>query len=454
MKPFFRLAIYSLFLLSTSLFSASSFAEVRGHEVGNGGDSLVIKIRKGAELIEQRLSDMNTECSSRLTLSARDFSSLLARVKIETQTEPLFLVENGRQVFKEAINYPASVRIVFNRGSFLASETKEQLIVHEFLGLAGIDDKSYTESSLISSLSTLHVCRKSDAAIATLAGLPVNLNPSSAAIDLNDVLYMTDDKYEKIFRFDLNTKEALPPIEVRSTPKKVVFSRALNRLYIASAEGRISMVNLGQAPLVEKPFAILPDEISQLAAVGDMLFVIPSNIFDWGHHYAFDQRGRVHATDMSDPVASPIASSDQENVLYVSNFNPHGLHRAHLKNGRISKVKESWDAHSYDIGGPLAASKDLVAVGSGQIFTTDGLKFTASIGEGFTGAVWLGGHLATILQKDNGFVFKVWNSQFSGEDKVQPFTGTFLQILENKQNAVILYFNQEKALQIETVRPN
>jgi hypothetical protein len=126
--------LISLFI-STSVFAGPRI-------VGNGGDTFALQFLTYADKVYKYLDNSN--------ISGLDVAALgkaIATAKVESTDKKLQL--NG--IPKDAINYPSERRIVFNRDrwtSFIEDE-RLALVLHEYLGLIGLEDASYTYSKLI-----------------------------------------------------------------------------------------------------------------------------------------------------------------------------------------------------------------------------------------------------------------------------------------------------------------
>jgi hypothetical protein len=423
------------------------------HDVGNGGDSLVITIRRTASLIESKLATLKPECLSKLKLNAESFKKLLNSTKVQTSEKPLYLGSGKATVFKEAINYPSRQLIIFHRESYRSSDQKEQLIIHEFMGIAGIEDEDYSESSMMTHLINQGACQDlgtSSTPIVSTNELPEGFVPLSTAIDARGVIYMLDSDNRKIYRFDSTSNQTLPSWKLRYPAKKIVYSVALDRLFVASSEGRVTYFKLIEKNAEEKNLVIVPNGIGDLVSIHTHILVIPARGGTWLYYYTYDQNGLlIEEKDWSYPGAHYVTLEETKNVYFFSTFSPSDLHRMEIRSGHMQKSLDSPYHGDYRLGGPIVPSVRLVAIGSGLIFEAQSMKFVGSLPHEFNDAVWENGRLVTGTIKGGGFVLKRWDANWF-EDQVREYEGTLVSLLKFKNKTVLLYHGLNNRLKIET----
>ena len=124
-----------------------------GDHAGNGGDSIAIKVKViGARLVaELRYASKKMP----LQIDVDKLKTILESSKIETTKKDLIL--NGKR--KDAINYPNENRIIFNATSWrlLSIQDKRMLVLHELLGLLGVDDKQYEITMALEKVASVEV---------------------------------------------------------------------------------------------------------------------------------------------------------------------------------------------------------------------------------------------------------------------------------------------------------
>ncbi|MEK2690854.1 hypothetical protein [Bdellovibrio sp. GT3] len=130
----------TILVLIMLLLSPLAFAGPR--YVGNGGDTYSLQFQVYAEKLNKYLQNSNIEGLNVILL--RD---AISSTKVESTNQKLIL--NG--IPKDAINYPAEKRIIFNSNRWIGftEDEKLSLVLHEYLGLIGLEDAKYTYSKLI-----------------------------------------------------------------------------------------------------------------------------------------------------------------------------------------------------------------------------------------------------------------------------------------------------------------
>lgn len=128
----------AFFVLMSFMMATSSAFAVK--VVGNGGDTYAIEFVSIASDILDYL-----EVSGSDGLDLVKLKEVMKTTKVESTDKALSL----KGVPKDAINYPTEKRIIFNRNAWGNSKEaqKPRLVLHEYLGVMGIDDASYSRST-------------------------------------------------------------------------------------------------------------------------------------------------------------------------------------------------------------------------------------------------------------------------------------------------------------------
>jgi uncharacterized protein (TIGR02147 family) len=442
-----------LLLLSSIAFSLRATVAVAGHDVLNGGDSLAMVIEKSAQDLSQRWAALTPSCAAQMPTTAETFEHLVQTAQIETTDVPLSLVENGTRVFKEAINDPQKKWIQFNRESFEKSALKDTLIVHEFLGLAGVPDFQYRESSKAITLLNSPVCRPTGSHFEPGGGIfPRGLTPAFALVDQRGVVYFSDAQTAALYRFDLKTNHVLPALLLRSVPQSGVYAEALDRIYLSDGEKQISRIDLHTAaePNAEINFVVSSDSGSEMVVLGRHLFIFPKTQ-NWEHDYVYDENAKlIQDIDMQEPGESHVPAANGQSIYFISGFSPANLERVIIGGGKIAKTIDSASARDYALAPPLMTSPRYLLIGSGALFDVTDLHYVASLPHAVIAGHWLGGRLTTARSEATGFSLSRWNLEMTEETK-QVFAGQFHQLLVFAQQSVLIWQTNEDELKISTI---
>ena len=135
MKRFFS-------FLTVCFLATSAWAGPR--VIGNGGDFYALQFASYADRIVTYLQINQDDIPE---VSADTMEKIVAETKIESTTKKLIL--DGYE--KAAINYPDKKLIVINQDQWSASSDRERsaLVLHEYLGLMGIEDAKYAVSKRV-----------------------------------------------------------------------------------------------------------------------------------------------------------------------------------------------------------------------------------------------------------------------------------------------------------------
>lgn len=118
----------------------SSFAGPR--VIGGGGDVYALQFIAIADKILTHLQNSPIK-----EIQIEDLKNAIETTIVESTNRKLLL----KGIPKDAINYPESKRIIFNQTRWrqIADEDKPALVLHEYLGILGIEDASYRFSKEI-----------------------------------------------------------------------------------------------------------------------------------------------------------------------------------------------------------------------------------------------------------------------------------------------------------------
>ncbi|MEK2690389.1 hypothetical protein [Bdellovibrio sp. GT3] len=127
-------------LLSACLILLSLAAQAGPRVVGNGGDHVSLEFVELARQVYYKIL-----YSEHKDFDVDSLEAAIASTKIQSTDEQLIL--DG--VPKDAINYPSQKRIIFNRKAWsqMNLELRSLLVLHEYLGVMGINDSTYSVST-------------------------------------------------------------------------------------------------------------------------------------------------------------------------------------------------------------------------------------------------------------------------------------------------------------------
>lgn len=138
--------IFKALVAILSCVANLAYAESR---VGNGGDSIAAEFVEMADDTLLQLAKLKG-FGEQLPLSADQYKGLASAIgSIVVFTQERAVLTNGAEV--DAINYPIERKIVLSRarwsGLVYNLKSLKTIVLHEYLTLAGVDDKSYQVST-------------------------------------------------------------------------------------------------------------------------------------------------------------------------------------------------------------------------------------------------------------------------------------------------------------------
>lgn len=135
-----------IFLVALAMIGLPQYASANAKVVGNGGDEYSVEFTQLAHELTDWLAANRKLLPKSFSMQA--YRTALKTTQVESTDEPLSL--NGAT--KDALNFPAQKRILFNRAAWnriLSLPRKKALVFHEYLGILGIDDSRYQISRLV-----------------------------------------------------------------------------------------------------------------------------------------------------------------------------------------------------------------------------------------------------------------------------------------------------------------
>ncbi len=178
--------------------------EVRaGHETGHGGDG---RASEFIAIAQQLLKDLKAQPIP--GIDTAKLESAISQARVRSSADTLTDIDSGEEV--DAINHPQKTppEIVINRSAWdtIASGfERRRLVLHEYLNIAGVDDRKYQLSSLI---DRARVCTRSPAMRAVLerffGGASCDKITDKDLLRIQTLEFHESDSVEKIVSDDLS----------------------------------------------------------------------------------------------------------------------------------------------------------------------------------------------------------------------------------------------------------
>jgi hypothetical protein len=421
-------ALTLLLAAGLSLSAPAKPAFKGGSWVGNGGDSLAMAIYSRVRELYKAVKVLSPDCAAQIPMTKGDFAEILVDLEITTSPMPLWREENGRQVFKEAMNYANHVTIDFYRDAYKESKNRDQLILHEIMGLKEIDDPKGEVSERFAAILADKSCtqrsegkpEKNIEASAESAELGQGEIPVYSEIDRKGVIYFLVTGRNKIFRYSVPESKYLPPLSTGDNPITIGVAPDGDRVYVAYMDRKITYFEPFKN-LDEKAFATAEarsqgfnhmdvdrfnsSEISKLIVNGGSIAVIPGGR-EFLTFVFYSRRGQhIGQADLISAAVSIAPDYNGHGIYFVTGFSPQNLAFVPFHNG--SWLEKRWPYHgAFPANGPLAISPLYVALGSGYIVSNGKMDLLKKLGETFERAAWVGGKLFTSTSQKSGFVIR------------------------------------------------
>jgi hypothetical protein len=145
MKAFLKLG-------AGALLSLGGLAVQAGDWSSGGGDAVAVEFSAIGYQVAGYLRELERDGVKKLGLKSRDFLKIVEDTRVVSSAKPL--VWNGAEV--DAINHPGKKLIEVSRARWKDNEgrngDKLALVMHEYLGIAKVDDRKYQTSHKLRAL--------------------------------------------------------------------------------------------------------------------------------------------------------------------------------------------------------------------------------------------------------------------------------------------------------------
>lgn len=469
-----RALLIAIFGLSCSAVCKPAFKG--GHWVGNGGDSMAMAIFSRIRELYSAYKTLTPDCAQTLPLTKSEFAEILAELDISTSPDPLFIIVNGRKIFKEALNYKELVAIEFYRVAYKESQNRDQLILHEVMGLKDKPDPGGEASEYFAAVLNGKGCavaQNQKPEEPAPAGQSEALGPGEiplfSEIDRKGVLYFLVSGRNKVFRYSVREKRYLEPLITGENPITLGVSADGDRVYVAYPERRISVFEFSRG-IVERPFVTASIakkdqwdddfkrfekcQISKLIVMNGILAVIP-NGYDWLNFVFYAKNGtRISQTGWKSPVVAIAPEAGGKGLYQVTGWSPRTLAYLPLQAvGRNHPEEMEWPYHGrLEAAGPLAVSPLYVAMGSGVIVNTSKMESVKQLAEKFDRGTWLGASLYFASSRKSGFSIQAVTAptfDFTYEKNFD--LGSVVSIHTLDKSVVVVWVDAAGNVRIETV---
>ncbi|RYH05463.1 MAG: fibronectin type III domain-containing protein, partial [Alphaproteobacteria bacterium] len=222
----------------------------------------------------------------------------------------------------------------------------------------------------------------------------------------------------------------LSTLPLLGAPTVAAYSAENHSAYFAYASQVVRKMDLAAATPVEAPLFNLPAAPTGLTTAGQFIYAVANGIKTYS------------------PAGTLL--SNGENTYYAGNHNtwdpvnrrvyhfrdgvsPNDLHFDTLSAaGLITGGGETPYHGDFTPTKPIRVSPDgtQIVIGSGVVFTANGLTKISSLANGFTDAAWHGGRLVTVRLINGVSQLQTWNgAQFTVGADVRQVSGTPLRLL-------------------------
>ncbi len=252
-------------------------------------------------------------------------------------------------------------------------------------------------------------------------GLPYTVDGS--ATDASGVVYLMSKAQNSIFRWDTNTQQYLSTIALPEAMNLMVYSPALDRLYLYSGNKRIYRIDLGTLPLAAVHHATTPQLITKLIPMENDLFALRNG--SWDDQWIYGSDGALlnsnvdccyHTYHFYDPGSSRLFF-DHSTVNY-------------LHDGTFGTITSHAAKYSFV---PIAISPDgqFLIDQKGVVYAATAYSASATLSNDIIAAGWHRGNALFTVKKpvagnSKTVTLQKWNGALSESQEIV-IPGTFVK---------------------------
>ena len=241
-----------------------------------------------------------------------------------------------------------------------------------------------------------------------------NFSTAQIASDVNGTIYLFSAEHRTVFTWSAETQQYSNPIRLGSagetagsSPRRMAYSEAHERLYFGYDSGHITFVNLA-GDRSEQSFYKLPLSVGGLAAVGNFVLAQDSS-GAWNTHYILDVNGILTDSRDWNHYSHEYAWNTVNNRVYFfsNDSSVTGLHFEEIDqvNGTITAQGES-PYYNFHVGtGPIRVinAGTQVLLGSGAVYNAESLEREIGLQTGVEDAQGYGELLVTATRNDDSW---------------------------------------------------
>ena len=279
-------------------------------------------------------------------------------------------------------------------------------------------------------------------------GTPTNpdglaYTPDQSFSDKDGNLLLFSKGQRSLFRWSPVTRQYTGSIPLTGVPKYAAYSRENHSTYIGYDNQQVRKLDMSLAKPAEVSFFNLPTATNGLATAGEFVFASDYS-GAWDTHYIYSPAGAlIHSMEWNyfsrvwewDPVKRRM-------YFFRDDTSPNDLHFETIdQTGNITGKGETPYHGDFTVTPPIRVSPDAtkVVIGSGVVFSTEGMTKAANLSNSFTDAVWAGGKLITIRLINGLTQLQIWEGdQFLPASTVRQFSGTPLRLFDTPQGIIVV----------------
>jgi hypothetical protein len=293
-------------------------------------------------------------------------------------------------------------------------------------------------------------------------GASVSYVPDDAFLGRDGQLYLLSKLYRNIFVWSPATRSYAGSIPLQGSPVFMSYSAALNRIYLAYDDQRITKIDLSLST-AESDYSATATTLVNLAAADSQVYVaVDFGQTEFGYNplqerYLYDSGGNVVVAGGDGFLQGPVYWNSSTQAIYQGTGNNAPVEMTPLASGSFGATLDSQTNTNFVPNVPdiirFSADGSQLVTGDGVVDSSTTLDTVGTLGTTVVDAAWSGPSLFSLGFYQEGSAVQPWSGSGLVPGALIPVPGYPLRIwsISNSQLLVLTVHDQSATMTVVSV---